>query len=176
MLKPLPLSRQTIFWHWLTALSFIAIFALGYYLSGLPRSPEKGELIGIHKSLGALFLLIAAARIIWRIKEGAIPPASAAPTWQEKAAKSVHGLLMLATLSMPISGIAMSIGGGRGIDIFGWTLIGAGEKIEWLQQVGGSIHGYSVNIIIAVLALHILGAIKHHVVDKDSTLTRMFGR
>ncbi|RJX75318.1 cytochrome b [Vibrio sinensis] len=176
MLNPLPLSRSTIFWHWLTALSFIAIFALGYYLVDLPRSPEKGELIGIHKSFGALFLLLAIARIIWRLKEGAISPASETPAWQEKAAKSVHGLLMLATLVMPISGIAMSIGGGRSIDIFGWTLISAGEKVEWLQQVGGNIHGFFVNIIIAVFALHILGAIKHHVLDKDQTLNRMFGR
>ncbi|ODS11622.1 cytochrome b [Vibrio scophthalmi] len=175
-LKPQSLSWQTIGFHWLTAVMFIAIFAVGWYMVDLPRGPEKGELIGLHKSFGAILLVVAFARIAWRLKEGPIAPASIVEPWQDKLAKAIHGLLMLATLLMPLSGIAMSVGGGRGADVFGWFFIGEGEKIQWLQELGGAIHGWSVNIIIAIVVLHVAGALKHQLMDKDGTLSRMFGR
>ncbi|MBA5761643.1 cytochrome b [Vibrio sp. 404] len=176
MLNKNRLTWQTIAFHWITGLLFIGVFVLGLYMADLPRSPEKGELIGLHKSLGAIVLLVALLRIVWRVKEGAIQATSPVPAWQEKLAKAIHGILMLATLSMPISGIAMSVGGGRGADVFGWSFIAAGDKTPWLQELGGAIHGLSVNIIIFVLLLHIAGAIKHQVIDKDGTMSRMLGR
>ncbi|MEH6452976.1 MAG: cytochrome b/b6 domain-containing protein [Psychromonas sp.] len=48
--------------------------------------------------------------------------------------------------------------------------------MEWLSSAGHFIHVQAVNIIIVALALHIIGALKHHLIDKDSTLTRMLGR
>ncbi|KII79533.1 cytochrome b [Vibrio renipiscarius] len=174
--NPHALSWQTIAFHWLTALMFIAIFSVGWYMVDLPRGPEKGELIGLHKSFGAILLVVAMSRITWRLKEGAIPPAAVVAPWQNILAKAIHGLLMLATLMMPISGIAMSVGGGRGADVFGWYFVAEGDKIQWLQELGGGIHGWSVNIIIAVVVLHVAGALKHHWLDKDNTLSRMLGR
>lgn len=171
-----PLSLQTIVLHWTTGLMFIAIFILGLYMVELPKGPDKFELIGLHKSLGALILIIAITRIVWRIKEGAIKPASIGSAWQNRLANIIHGLLMLATLTMPLSGIAMSVGGGRGADIFGWQLIAKGDSIPWLQELGSMVHGLSVNIIIALLTLHILGAIKHQIIDRDNTMARMLGR
>ncbi|WP_070963959.1 cytochrome b [Vibrio sonorensis] len=176
MLSKHTLSRQTIALHWLTALSFIAIFALGLYVVDLPRGPEKGQLIGLHKSLGTIFLFLAMIRAIWRLKEGAISPAAIAPVWQQVIAKFVQFILLIATLAMPISGIAMSVGGGRGLDIFGVDIVSTTTKTPWLQELGSTIHHSAVTIIMTVLALHIIGAIKHHLIDKDATLTRMLGR
>lgn len=112
-------SKTSIALHWIVGLAFIGVFIVGAYLSDLPRGPEKMELVALHKSFGVLILLLALARVFWRIKEGAIPPASVMPAWQEKVAKAVHGLLLLATLAMPLSGIAMNIGGGRALEVFG---------------------------------------------------------
>ncbi|GAK86748.1 putative cytochrome b561 [Vibrio ponticus] len=176
MLNNQSLSWQTIALHWITGLAFIGVFALGLYMGELTPETGKFQMMGIHKSLGALILVVALIRIIWRLKEGALPPASPVAAWQDKLAKAIHGILMLATLAMPVSGIAMSVGGGRGVDIFGWQFIAKGDEIVWLQELGGAIHGLSVNIIIAALVLHIAGAIKHQIVDKDSTISRMVGR
>ncbi|MDD1780828.1 cytochrome b [Enterovibrio sp. ZSDZ35] len=171
-----PLSKQTIFLHWLVAISFIAVLAFGLYVEDLPKGPEKGEMIGLHKSFGFIILVLASSRILWRVKEGPISSIPGSPSWQEKAAKGVHHLLLLATVLMPISGIMMSVGGGRGLDVFGMTLIAAGEKKEWLGAVGHTTHEVLANIVIAAIVLHVLGALKHHLVDKDATLKRMTGR
>lgn len=170
------LSKPTIALHWLTGLTFIGIFVLGKVFESMERSPEKFELLGIHKSLGVILLVIATTRLIWRFKEGAIESAAPMPRLQEIAAKSIHHLLLLGTLLMPISGIMMSIGGGRGIDVFGWVLYSKGEKIEWLGSLGSNLHGIGATVLMVAVALHVLGAIKHQVIDKDGTISRMLGR
>ncbi|WP_040890317.1 cytochrome b [Vibrio ezurae] len=174
--EPKKLSHITILMHWLTGLAFMGVFIVGLILAEMERGPDKSMLMGYHKSIGALILIVAALRIVWRLKEGKLPSLGNSPQWQEKIAHAVHGILMLATIAMPISGIVMSAAGGRAVDIFGWEIISKGEKIEWLQQIGSTIHHSAVNIIIAVFVLHVVGAIKHHVIDKDRTITRMLGK
>lgn len=168
-------SKTSIALHWIVGLAFIGVFIIGAYLSDLPRGPEKMELVALHKSFGVLILLIALARAFGESRR-AIPPASVMPAWQEKVAKAVHGLLLLATLAMPLSGIAMNIGGGRALEVFGYTLVAAGEKVVWLQELGAAVHKTAPPIIIAIVLLHIAAVLKHHLIDKDATMARMLGR
>ncbi|WP_295894483.1 cytochrome b [uncultured Vibrio sp.] len=170
------LTLPTILLHWLTGLSFIGVLIVGLIMTEMERGPDKFELMGYHKSIGILILVVAIVRIAWRIKEGKLPSLGTSPAWQEKIAHAVHGILLLATLAMPISGIVMSAAGGRAVDVFGMVLINEGDKIEWLQELGSFIHHSAVNIIIAVLVLHVLGAIKHQFIDKDGTISRMLGK
>ena len=170
------LTLPTILLHWLTGLSFIGVLIVGLIMTEMERGPDKFELMGYHKSIGILILVVAIVRIAWRIKEGKLPSLGTSPAWQEKIAHAVHGILLLATLAMPISGIVMSAAGGRAVDVFGMVLINEGDKIEWLQELGSFIHHSAVNIIIAVLVLHVLGAIKHQFIDKDGTISRMHGK
>ncbi|PSW14497.1 cytochrome B [Photobacterium rosenbergii] len=168
-----PQSTQTILFHWMTGLSFIATFAIGFYLVDLPRSPEKFELLGLHKSFGVAVLVVALLRVIWRLKEGPIQSATKGPAWQEKAATLVHYTLLVSTLLMPISGIIMSVGGGHPVAFFSFELIAGGEKTEWLNILGKNLHFYASRVVMITLALHVAGALKHHFIDKDITLTRM---
>lgn len=170
------LSKQTVVFHWLTGILFLVVFVIGLQLEGMPRGPEKGELMGLHKSLGLIVLLAALLRLVWRIKEGAIKSVAVLTRAQEVAAKGVHHFLLFVTLAMPISGAVMSVAGGRSLDLFGMELIAAGEKTEWLQSAASFIHVSFVNLIILILALHVLGALKHQLFDKDGTLSRMLGR
>jgi len=170
------LSKPTIGLHWITGLLFIGALALGLYVEDLPRTPEKFELLGLHKSLGVIVLCVALARLFWRLKEGAITSVAVLSKSQELVAKGVHHLLLLGTLLMPISGLMMSVGAGRAVKVFGLEIIAAGEKVEWLGALGGGIHGLAANVLIAVLVLHVAGALKHQLIDKDGTVSRMLGR
>ncbi|WP_028864034.1 cytochrome b [Psychromonas aquimarina] len=170
------LSKPTILFHWLTGLLFIAVFALGLYLGELPKGPEKFELFAVHKSLGFIVLTAAVLRLFWRIKEGAISSVSEMSKWQSVLSKSVHYLLLAATIVMPASGLMLNIGGGRATEVFAIQVLAAGEKIGWLSGVAHFVHVQAVNIIIVVFILHVAGALKHEIIDKDGTLSRMFGR
>lgn len=168
-----PLSTRTILLHWLAGLSFIATFAVGFYLVDLPRSPEKFELLNLHKSFGVAVFTVALIRVIWRFKEGPINSVATGPVWQNKAATLVHYTLLICTILMPISGIIMSVGGGHPVAFFSIELIAGGEKSEWLNSLGKSLHFYTSRVVMVALALHVVGALKHHFIDKDNTLTRM---
>ncbi|WP_210498379.1 cytochrome b [Vibrio crassostreae] len=165
----------TVALHWLVGFSFIAVFGIGLYMVEMP-APEKYELYGIHKSLGALFFVVAVSRVAWRIKKGALESVSNVPRWQEEIARGVHVTLMLATIAMPLSGIVMNIGGGRALEVFGYTVLAAGDKVEWMSAVGSSVHHLAINLILITLALHILGALKRQFINRDGTISRMLGQ
>lgn len=166
----------TISLHWIIAIGMIVMLAFGLYLENMPRSPDKGELIGIHKSVGVIILLLAIPRIYWRFLNKFPKPISPLPNWQLKLAAAAHWVLIIGTVLMPISGIIMSVGGGFGLSFFGTELIAKGNKIEVLSQVGHIIHGLGGKLIIIFVLLHIAGAIKHQFIEKDGTISRMFGK
>ena len=169
------LNWQTIVLHWVVGLSFIGVFGLGLYMVEQP-APEKFELFGIHKSIGTMFLIVALFRLIWRLNEGLPSELSPMRRWQRVAAKAVHWFLLIATIAMPISGIVMNVGGGRALDVFGWEIFAEGQEIKWMQDIGSTIHHLGINFIIAAFLLHVAGAIKHQLIDKDGTISRMLGR
>ena len=75
--------------------------------------------------------------------------------------------------------------GGWGIKVFGWVMVagnknpvtGKTEAIHaGLAQLGHATHEWLGYLLAGVIVLHITGALKHHLLDKDRTLLRMFGR
>jgi len=170
------LSKTTILFHWIVGLMFITVLAVGLYVEEVPKGPEKWEILGLHKSFGFIVLMLAVARIVWRFKEGAIESGSVMSRAQEIVAKSVQHILLLGTVLMPVSGLMMSIGSGRSVDVFGVELLAAGDKIEWVAGAGHSIHEIVSKILILVILLHIAGALKHQFKEKDGSISRMLGR
>jgi len=169
------LSKPTMLFHWLTGLTFILVLCLGLYLDYLPRGLEKGEIMGLHKSFGVTLFVVAVIRLLWRFKEGSITSIARLTRVQAILATSVHHLLLLATILMPLSGVVMSATSGHGVALFGLSLAPKGVEVEWLTSIAHAVHVNAVNVVIALLLLHILGAMKHQFIDKDGTISRMLG-
>ncbi len=170
------LSKRTVVLHWVIAIAIIGMLVFGLIIEDMPMGQEKFGLLSTHKSIGAIVLVAAIARMVWRLMEGPVNPVSQLSRAQEITAKATQHTLMLGTILMPLSGLAMSIGGGRAVDVFGLELLSAGDKIEWLGSVGHIVHGVFAKIMIALILLHLLGALKHQLIDKDGTISRMLGR
>lgn len=176
------LSPATRRLHWLVATFVVLLLAVGFFMTTF----DVYAPMPLHKSLGMLALLVIVPRIVWRIKEGWPPPASAYAAWEHALAKLVHWVLLLGTLAMPLSGMAMSGAGGRGLILFGLQLLAPnpdpanpGKVIplnETVAGAGSTVHEALAWVLLVALALHLAGALKHHIVDKDRTLLRMLGR
>ncbi len=173
------LSSITRSLHWLIGLSIIALIAVGIYM----EETETFALYPIHKSLGVLVFPFVLFRVIWRMKEGWPSPAGNYSTLEHVLSKAVHWVLIIGTVAFPISGMMMSGAGGHGIPLFGLELLAANpdpanpmEVIPLNKDIAGlghTIHGIAGNVMILAIVLHLVGALKHHLVDKDSTLRRM---
>lgn len=171
------LSKTTRYLHAIIALGMIGLLALGIYMTEF----EDLSFYGLHKSLGVIILVFAAARIVWRIRKGWPEALSTESAVQLMVAKVVHWALILSTVLYPISGIMMSGAGGYGVAVFGLTLIdanvnAAGEVVplnENIAGIGHEMHELMTWVLIAIIVLHVAGAIKHHIMDKDDTLKRM---
>lgn len=161
--------------HWIVALAIIGMIPFGWYMGDMERGPERAEMYGLHKSIGITVLLLMIARVCWRIYNGKLPRDNPAhPKWERMLANTVHALLYVCALAMPLTGWGMSSAGGH--DVF-WFGIPVPPLVEPNRELGGlfsSIHSAAAWAVISLVSLHILGALKHHFVDKDGTILRMF--
>lgn len=158
--------------HWLMALLIFVAFPLGLYAHELPFSPLKLQLISYHKWLGVTILGLFLVRIIWRLTH--TPPALLATNWQRHAAHAVHGLIYVLLLAIPLSGWLMSSAKGIPVVYFGlWQLPDLVGKNKELGDLLKELHEGLNTGLLALVALHIAAALKHHLIDKDSTLRRM---
>ncbi|HEY7773066.1 MAG TPA: cytochrome b [Marinagarivorans sp.] len=179
---PAPLGKLTINLHWIVAGAMIGLACAGV----LMKYWEVWSLYPIHKSLGILAFVVIITRILWRLKSGWPTPARPYARREQIAAKVTHWVLLITTLLMPLSGMLASGASGHGFGLFGLTLVPTNhslatpnEVIPYSEQwanIGYAIHTYAGIVLAAALSLHILGALKHHLLDRDQTLLRMLGR
>lgn len=160
--------------HWIAAVAFLAALGLGLTLAyaGLDRE-TAGPLMNWHKALGLFVLGFGIWRVGWRLAQGFPQPAHPQPRWQAMTAKVVHIGLLGAILAMPISGIAMSVAAGRDVVVWSHTVISGITPLPWLETIAETVHEAAAPVLLLLLALHIGGALKHAIVDRDTTLRRM---
>jgi cytochrome b561 len=160
--------------HWLVALLIFVAFPLGMYMHDLPLSPTKLQLYSYHKWLGMTVLLLAVFRIVWRVTH--TPPAlpDSVPRLQQLASHTIHGLLYVLILAVPVSGWVMSSAKGFKTVWFGVLplpdLVG---KDKALGELLSGVHQSLNYLLLALVVLHVAAALKHHLIDKDGILLRM---
>ena len=170
------LSPISVILHWVIGLALIATLAMGLYIHNFASGAEKFQLLGLHKSFGILILWVAALRILWRFYNGMPKPLAVPPRWQKILGHIVHGVLLIATVAMPMSGIIMTLSAGFPLQLFGLELVSAGDKSPILRNIAHTMHGIGGKVVIGFIVIHILAAVKHHYIDKNNIVRRMLGR
>ncbi|WP_282168056.1 cytochrome b [Shewanella japonica] len=165
----------TILLHWISALTILGLFGLGFWMVDLTYYSSWYQTApNIHKSVGVLLLGLTLIRILWRFISVTTQANSSHKHWEKQAAKWTHRAFYLLMLLIMISGILISTADGRGIMVFDWfELPSLGSFITNQEDIAGVIHQYLAYGLIALVVIHAAGAIKHQLIDKDSTLTRM---
>ena len=167
-------ARPIIALHWLIAIGIIAMLCIGFYMVGLPRGlPFKSDLINFHKSLGITVFLLVLIRILVRLAYGR-PPLPPMRTWQRAAASITQALLYAGMVAMPLTGYLGSSFNKFGTKFWGMALPQWGWDDKPLRQIFFGIHEYLAWIMAALVILHFLGAMKHHLIDRDGLLRRMW--
>ena len=162
--------------HWIMALLIIGLFVLGLYMTSLTYyDPWYNRAPWWHKSLGLSTFALLLARALWAWVNIKPAPLGTHHTWEIYLASFTHWLLYILLFGISISGYLIATAKGQGIDFFGWfELPPIVTGIDQLEDKAGAVHLYLAYIMAAFVTLHTLGALKHHFIDKDKTLERMW--
>lgn len=176
--SPTNYGLVSIVMHWLVAIAVVGLFALGYWMVGLTYySSWYRTAPDIHKSVGLLLFGLMVVRFIWRFVSSGPAPLASHGRMTRLATKGGHGLLYLGLFVLMISGYLISTADERAISVFDWFEVPALiTSIRDQEDIAGLVHEYLAWGLIIFSGLHALAALKHHFIDHDPTLKRMFGR
>ena len=165
----------SIGFHWTIALAMLGLVALGAWMVGLTYyDPWYNRSLALHKAFGVLLLLLAAAKFGWRVADRPPGFGPEVKAWERAGARAMHWLLNAGIVLLPVTGYLISTSEGAGIDIFGLFDVPALFEIsEGTRDLAVEIHFYLSYSVLALVAVHAGAALKHHLVDRGSTLRRM---
>jgi cytochrome b561 len=154
-------SRTQVALHW-TVLVLVAFQFLAHdgieeawraFRRGQPTPADATVLTYMHIGAGTLVLLLALARIYLRVTRGTPEPPADEPWLLQLAAEAVHLLIYALLMLLPLSG-----------------------AVAWFVGVEASatLHEWLKNVLLAAIALHVVGALFQHFVRRSDVLMRMF--
>jgi cytochrome b561 len=167
--------------HWFIALLVLGLLAIGFTLWTLGGyegtaaafgQQVTGDLYKYHKSFGVLLLALMVLRVA--LRRMSPPPAYEQPLsgGVKVIAGSVHILLYVLLLGMPIGGWIATAAGGFPVQFFDWDLPGLIGKNPDLSEQMFQFHLYGGMALAALLVLHI-GAGLRHWKRKDGVMRRI---
>lgn len=170
-------SNVSKFLHW----SVAGLIVAQYVLAELAENAEHNDkileqlaLLANHKSIGITILVLALIRLIYRLLSPVPSLPSSMVKWQVNASKASHFLLYGLLFALPISGWLMSSAKAYTVSWFNLfslpDLVTSSDSLAELMQQS---HHYLSEALFVIAAIHILAALKHHVIDKDDVLNLM---
>ncbi len=163
--------------HWTMAVLMLSLFPLGIFATIIPEQFWfRNHYYVLHKTIGLTVLALLVIRIIWNRRSKRPPLDRNLKPSERKWAHRAHIGLYVLMLSIPITGYVMTSYHGYPAFFFFWELQPLWEESK-AYIVWGLIHKYVLHYVLyLILGAHILGALKHHWVDKhDKALKRMVG-
>lgn len=163
-------SGGAILLHWLIAALLLANVVIAFTME------DARGLMPLHKSIGITVLLLTLVRIGWRLTHAAPPLPTTLPSWERLVARVTHGAFYLLLLVMPLLGWASASSGKWGTGaLFGvipWFDLPIGKSHD-LHEAMGEAHELAAYLTIALIVLHVAGALKHQLIDRNAMLSRM---
>lgn len=165
-------SNRMIFTHWLTLVLLVAAWFLGDSLSELTDTGSATlAAYQLHLVAGGVVLLLTLLRLFFRSKDGV--PKAVGNMPMDKVAKGVHHLLYTLLFVLPLSGMAtvFSSDAGRAL-LSGDAKLLPGKDV-YEHVFAHSVHETLVTVLLVLVAIHVLGALKHQFIMKDGLIKRM---
>ena len=169
-------DRVAIVLHWLIGLALLGQIAFGFLLDEIaPRgTPERSNVINLHKSIGIVLGLLILLRLGWRLAHRPPDWPRALSGWQRRAATFVHRALYVCMVVMPLSGYVASNFSKRGVKFFGIDLPPWGPDIKIVYDALNQVHIVTAWIFTALIVLHVLAALRHATIARDGVFARMW--
>jgi cytochrome b561 len=165
--------------HWASAALILGLLALGFVMVQVVEEPgRRFELYQLHKSLGFVALLLVLARLAWRLAAArASPNAGLSVSYRRVSLArdvALYGLMILHPLTgwLMISASPLPLP----VSLLGFSVPNPIAPDFTLSEQLKAVHHLLAYLLAGLVALHILAAFKHHVIDGDDVLASMLPR
>ena len=168
-------NNIAIFLHWLVAFLLMIQFLIGLDMVDIPKGPDSPRVFwfNTHKSIGILLGCVILFRLYWRLRSGVPESPAGSANWERMAASLSHKLLYFCMVLMPTSGLVGSLFSKYDLLFLGIKIPKFFEHDPLIKEVTTNIHQWTAYIFLAIICIHILGAVKHLVIDCDGVFERM---
>jgi len=176
-------SAVAIALHWLIAALILINIGLAWYFTNLPKLAQFGP-AGLHKSIGITVLLLTLVRIGWRFTARPPPLPDSLRPWERWAAKATHVVFYVILLGLPLSGWAMTSASSHYAlhptvlyGVLPWPQLPFShldrDTLDGLRKLFGQTHSLLALVAYFTIAVHVLAALKHQLIDRDDVMGRM---
>ncbi|MEO0369381.1 MAG: cytochrome b, partial [Pseudomonadota bacterium] len=161
-------GKMSRYLHWITALLFISLIPLGIFTTLIPLdAPYRQGYYVLHKTIGFTVLGLLLVRLVWHMRTPTPKLDANLTTWEHRLAKVMHYGLYFLMIAVPVSGYMMSTYSGNLSHFFIWDTPMLFEKNLETVKIWGLTHKVILPFITyIVIGAHVLGALKHHFIDK----------
>ena len=171
---PTRYSTGAIILHWAIAAAVIVTWRIAESAEHASEA-EEAAIMADHMALGMIILLLTVLRLFWRLTHTQPAFPQDLPRWEAALARTVHFIFYALLFALPLMGWTASSMYDAPIDIFGAFSIPAlpfSENEAFGHEIF-EVHGTLGSIMVYLIGLHILGALKHHLYDRNGELYRM---
>lgn len=156
-------SHLSVILHW-----SVAVLVVALYVTGGPTPAP------VHLALGLVATPIVLMRVFRRFGRG-YPRIADQPQIFNLIERLIASALLLCLLAVVATGLVMPVLDGRPVILPALAPIelpfpGDPQTVRFLA----AIHGWAANAFLPLVALHLLVALKHHFLDRDTIALRMF--
>jgi cytochrome b561 len=162
--------------HWVLAVLILSMIPVGWWMETLPLK-ERIEVTQLHKTLGFVVFLLVLGRLGWRVFQPVPPLPRGMPRYERLAAHGGHLALYVAILLQPIIGIVYvqsnALYENYPIKLGPLTIPDVVPNSDALNAFTSSAHSAVAWAILALVGIHVIAALKHHFLDRNTVLIRM---
>ena len=171
--SPWRYSTPAVVLHWLLALLIAFMAGLGWWMMTVEHEPGGRRWFDLHQSVGLVVFTLVLLRVVWRLLHRPEHLPQDVPQWQVWLSGLTQFLLYALMLVLPITGIVGSEYSRNGLKFFGATLPSWATADRATAHQFFGIHETLVWVLVALVVLHVLGALKHLLFDRDGVFQRM---
>ena len=164
-----PLSMRVM--HWLMAILIMGQIFSGWFMTPYDeaREPLVSQIYWWHKSFGLLAFLFIFVRLTNRLRHQTPALPDTLPTLDRKLAHFAHRIFYFMVVMLPITGYTLSstFEYSDGITFFGIVVPELIPDSERVFEAADLLHAVLAYTLLAVIVMHIAGAIKHRYFDSN---------
>lgn len=175
---PQPAPRYTVvarLFHWVIALLVVLQIPAGIAMTSEPLAGAADPLFIYHKGMGAVLLVLVLARALWRFTHRPPPfPAYMSPL-EQRIAGTTHIAIYVFLVVMTVSGYVRTVGDAFPIELL--DAIGIPPLLPQMPRAAAAalvVHQFAVIGLVALVAVHVAMVLRHHLIDRNPVLARMW--